>query len=197
MYGFDIEEENVSCARRNAQNNGLSNKTEFVRADSFTPFEEADRARLADITFDFIIANPPASDLTATDGFEFRRFVLNGAKSRVKPGGFIVLQALSYYGQDRVSDASDAAGDMQYLGVASSTEWVHLFDSPDAKSILEPQLEGYVRAEQRGGLPYQCHPRNPESKDSELMSAEETLAFVRGGGEPLCKWQTHLFQRDL
>jgi len=52
---------------------------------------------------DFVVANPPAS--SGDDGFSYRRQILREAREVLKPGGLILMQWLSYYGQERIEEA--------------------------------------------------------------------------------------------
>ena len=57
-------------------------------------------------------------------------------------------------------------------------------------------MQGYALHEAQGGLQYHCHPIFTDGKEEpELLSATDTVALVEEAGiDPLCRWQTHLFQ---
>eukprot|EP00466_Bigelowiella_natans_P004892 jgi/Bigna1/143262/aug1.77_g17970 len=216
MYGFDIEEENIQCSIENSRKNGLGDKALFLIADSTDPFDPKEREAFRDKRLDFVVANPPASDMATTDGFEFRsaadimaiindkkyapfRIVLRDALRHLKPGGIVALQALSYYGHDRVSSAcSDNMSGYAYEGIAASTDWVSLWNDEESESILKQQVSGYAQEEARGGERYYCHPLSVEDgHDGALMTATETVENVIAKGlVPLGKWQVHLFRRQ-
>ena len=118
-----------------------------------------------------------------------------------------MLQFLSYYGPERVELAVGEVPGLRYRGLACTTEWVPLFTG--SAHLLRDQLQSYATHEASGGLRYHCHPVWPgsgavagkgEELDSSgepaLLSATETAARAEGGGEVLCRWQTHLFQWD-
>ncbi|GAB5359395.1 hypothetical protein AAMO2058_000540200 [Amorphochlora amoebiformis] len=73
VYGFDINQENIECAKVNAVCNGLSHKTQFIAADSYSPLDPKYNNLFSTLKLDFIVSNPPASDLETSDGFDFRR----------------------------------------------------------------------------------------------------------------------------
>ena len=198
VVGIDFDAANVACARRNAAANanepsGAGAKCTFLRGDSFAPFDAPDQAALADALrangggFDFVLANPPASD--GDDGFAFRRRILREAAPLLKPGALVLLQALSYYGRGRVQAAADAASAAytadatggpamayRYLGVAASSTWVPLGSGAGGYD-QRPFLAGYVAEEARGGDGtgrYYCGPR-----------ADAGVAAGDGGEEPL------------
>jgi len=199
MYGFDIEKENIQCSIENSRKNGLEDKALFLVADSTRPFDLKEREAFRDKRLDFVIANPPASDMASTDGFEFRRIVLRDALRHLRPGGLVALQALSYYGCDRVSSAcSEDRSGYAYEGIAASSDWVPLWTDQESESVLKQQVLGYSEEEARGGERYYCHPRSAEDdRDGALMTAAETVeSVIERGLVPLGKWQVHLFRRQ-
>ena len=86
VVGLEISVVNVSVARHNAKLNGVEEKVEFMRSDSYTPFADDDRRSLESLKgrADFLIANPDASE--DDDGFGYRRTVLRGARKYLRDG---------------------------------------------------------------------------------------------------------------
>jgi len=215
VVGLDLEPSNVQAAIENAALNGLSSKTAFHVADSFDLLD----GRSLPAAVDFVIANAPASPFD--DGFSFRRKILSEAPKRLKPGGYVLLQLISYYGPERIKKAVEAVPGMNYLGLCMSSGWVPIKVARGrevgcvAGGTMLTQIQDYADEERGGGLRYHCHPRNPvavpeEAEDAEVFdppcdeprreeesySALETLSMLQDGRivEPLCRWQCHLFQ---
>jgi hypothetical protein len=192
VIGLDIVEANVACARSNASLNGVSEKVEFLVADSYSPASTSDGRRLDALRgrVGFILANPPAS--TGDDGFKYRRVVLDGARQFLVPGGVVFLNISLQYGAQRIARLVEEIAGFTHRGAIASTDWVP-FDltRPD---LLEC-LEGYAVEESRGGMNYNFKSADPAG-DKE-MSARSALAhFNETGRSPLSKWQTYLFQFD-
>jgi methylase of polypeptide subunit release factors len=187
VIGLDLSYANVAAARENAHLNGVGHKTTFAVADSYEPLEPAAGALLEPLRgrLDFVIANPPHS--ASSDGFDFRRRVIREGAEFVRPGGLILIQALSAYGPARVDEL--AATEYAYEGVVLRTDLVQL-DVGSAQ--FRHQLATYVREERRGGRPYEFFvaggPEGPRT-------AVQTLAALRAGETILGRWQVHRFRR--
>lgn len=190
VVGLDIVEANVTSARSNANLNGVSDKSEFLVSDSYSPASSADCRRLDELRgrVDFIVANPPAS--AGDDGFGYRRIVLNGARRFLVAGGVVFLNISLQYGPRRISRLVDEVSGFTHHGAIATTRWVPFdLSRPD---LLEC-LEGYVLEESRGGPEYSF--RSVDAAGDEEMSARSALASFRATGQsPLSMWQTHLFQ---
>jgi SAM-dependent methyltransferase len=189
VLGLEIIPANVAIARENAARNGVADKVAFVRADSYTPLDPAERPTLDALTgrVSFILANPPSSE--GDDGFAFRRIVLRGAPVYLAAKGVVFLNVSSQYGLQRVERLEKEVPGFAYEGLLASTEWVP-FDlgRPD----LFHCLHLYAAEERRGGLAYTF--QNPEASGGEPMSAQAALAYYeRTGRSPLSRWQTHRF----
>ena len=192
VYGLDISKENIETARINAVNNGVEAKTRFVLADSYLPFEEADRQMMQALQgkVDFILSNPPSSDWD--DGFGFRRMVLAGAKEVLKENGVVLLNASFQYGLARIKALLDSLSGFQYEGVAASTSVVP-FDL--SRADLLDCLKIYAKEEQKGGLDYTFIA--DVNEDGTYINARRALhTFEEKGISPFTKWQTHLFRRS-
>jgi len=208
VIGLDYEAQNIYTCIQNANLNGLEHKTEFYRSDSFQPLDEEEKFACSSLQghVDFVIANPPAS--SDDDGFSFRRRILNEAIPFLKPNSQILIQALSYYGPHRFTQATKAASDLwrrskdnnipmklQYEGVIKSSKWMELGSGPGGYDLKE-QLQQYCREEKRGGMRYFCGYRRglDESKSPLEMqfSALEAMNFwEKEGKTPLCQWHVH------
>ncbi len=104
VYGTDISNNAIECARENAEINQISN-TIFIAGNLFEPFKET-------ILFDIIISNPPyikTSEIDnlqpeiskweprealngGKDGLDYYRKILKLAKNYLKPNGFILFE---------------------------------------------------------------------------------------------------------
>ena len=149
VLGFDIEGANVEAANHNAELNGLGAKASFFEADSYEAVSAAGREALDAVRgqVDFVVANPPSSG-EGTDGFDFRRAVVDGARHVLKPGGQILLNVSRQYGMARVRGLAPDGGPFTYEGVVTSTPWVPFdLDRPD----LVEAINDYAAEEQRGG----------------------------------------------
>ncbi|MBT4504192.1 MAG: methyltransferase [Gemmatimonadetes bacterium] len=190
IIGLELSPADVEIARRNAAQNGVGDKLQFIHADSYTPFAASDRENLHSLRgrIDFVLANPPASD--DDDGFGFRRVILRGAGEYLLPGGRIFLNISYQYGEQRTRQLCRDAPGFSYLEPIASTDWVP-FDLR-CRDLLDC-LELYAREEERGGLPYAfAHPEDP---DGDSINAGAALQyFHQTGRSPLSKWQTHLFE---
>jgi SAM-dependent methyltransferase len=188
VVGLDISEEDVAAARGNAQANGVADKTVFLRADSFQALEPAGRHRLARLRgmADFITANPPAS--IGDDGFSFRHIVIHGALAFLRPGGVLLMQALSAYGPERFARMLQATPGFAYDGVVGSTPAIPL---ELERSGLIRQLRDYAAEERRNGLPY--HFEDPAGV---VLSATAALRrYLARRVLPRARWQVHQFVR--
>ncbi len=189
VVGLEIDETNVSIARRNARLNGVEDKVTVMRSDSYTPFAEGDRRTLDAVKgrADFLIANPDASD--DDDGFGYRRAVLRGAREYLRNGGRVFLSISYQYGQTRIKGLEEDVPGFYHEGVLARSECVP-FDL--GRSDLLNCLKVYAREESTGGLEYAfCNPLRP----SQTMNARASLAFYERTGKcPLSQWQTHLFR---
>jgi len=189
LIGLELSPANVEIARHNAAQNDIADKLQFIHADSYTPFGEADRKNLQSLRgqIDFILANPPASD--GDDGFGFRRAVMRGAGEYLLPGGRIFLNISYQYGEQRTRQLCRDAPGFSYAEPIASTEWVPFdLERPDLLDCLEL----YAQEEERGGLPYAfAHPEDPEGDPINAGAALQY--FHQTGRSPLSKWQTHLF----
>ena len=186
VVGLDIDASNVAVAEDNARRNGVADRVRFALADSFEPLAEEGRALLTPLwgSLDFILANPPASD--TNDGFDFRRRVLGEGAELLRPGGLVLVQALSAYGAPRVEAlAGDAYA---YEGVALRTELVPLDLDLDP---LRRQHATYVREERGGGLPYEFFVGDDEAP----VTAVEALGPLKAGETIRGRWQVHRFRK--
>lgn len=100
----DISEEALNVAKENARIHKVEDKIQFFRSDLFPPGEGEQ--------FHFILSNPPyiaSDDLPGLpsdirdhephlaldggrDGLDFYRRIIAKAKSRLSPGGFLILE---------------------------------------------------------------------------------------------------------
>lgn len=187
VFGLDVNPINVAAAAVNAVVNGVSTKARFAVADSFSPVDEIAAARLAEHvgSLDFVVANPPASQ--GDDGFGYRRQVLAGALSFLRPGGVVFLNVSQQYGTRRIEElaAGDAYG---FLGVLASSELVPFdLERPD---LLE-SLRDYRMEEARGGTAYEF-----PTREGRPMTATQALAHFNATGlSPLTRWQVLGFER--
>lgn len=189
IYGLEISEENVRAAVRNAAENGVSDMTAFMQADSYAPFSEDDRKMIESLRgkVDFILSNPPHSDWD--DGFGFRRIVMDSGRAFLKPGGIVLLNISFQYGPDRITSLHKAGSGFAYEGVAASTGWVP-FDlgRPDLLDCLRL----YAREEAKGGHDYAF---SEDGRDGAFVNARTALkTYEEHGTSPLSKWQTHWFR---
>lgn len=189
VVGLEIDESNVSVARRNASLNGVEGKVEFMRSDSYSPFVDGDRRTLESLKgrTDFLIANPISSD--DDDGFGYRRTVLRGAREFLRDGGRVFLSISYQYGRRRIARLERDVPGFFHEGILARSACVP-FDlgRPDLLNCLNV----YAREESRGGMGYEfCNPL----RRAQAMNARDSLAFYeRTGRSPLSQWQTHLFR---
>ena len=189
LIGLEIDKENLAAAIVNAEQNGVTDKIRFILADSYSPFEEDDRAVLSRLKgkTDFIVSNPPSSE--GDDGFSFRREVLRGAKAYLKKGGVVFLNISFQYGQQRIDRLLEEIGGFAHRGVLYSTKPVP-FDL--TRSDLYLCLIRYSKEEENGGPAYTFLPAAGESG---YLDAREAFArYRKTGASPLTRWQTHLFE---
>ncbi len=187
VVGLEIREENVRTARENARANHVAGSVRFLHADSWTPFDAGDRRALETLAghTDFVVANPPAS--RTGDGFDWRREVARGAVAYLRPGGVLLIQISSQYGQERVRSLEAEGPGLRYDGLAATTPWVPFdLDRPDLMACLEL----YAEAESGDGPGYAF--RWPDT--GEPLGAREALARHRETGRsPLSRWQVQRF----
>ena len=187
VIGLDLDETNVLAARTNAALNGVEDTVAFAVADSFEASEPEMRTVLTSLegTVDFLLANPPHS--ATNDGFDFRRRVLQEGARFLRPGGLVLVQALSAYGPHRAAALAGEAYD--YEGIAHRTDLVPLdFE----RAQIRHQMSVYVEEERRGGRPYVFH---VESDEDGPVSAREAHAANEAGTAVLARWQVHRFRR--
>ena len=189
VVGLEIDETNLSVARRNARLNGVEEKVAFMHSDSYTPSADGDRRSLESVSgrADFLIANPDASK--DDDGFGYRRAVLCGARKYLRDGGRVFLSISYQYGRRRIAGLERDVPGFFHEGILARSVCVP-FDL--GRTDLLNCLKVYAREESRGGLGYEfCNPL----RRSQAMNARDSLAFYeRTGRSPLSQWQTHLFR---
>ncbi len=189
VVGLEIDEANVSVARRNARLNGVEGKVEFMQSDSYAPFADGDRRSLDALKggADFLIANPISSD--DDDGFGYRRTVLRGAREFLRGGGRVFLSISYQYGRLRIAGLERDVPGFFHEGILARSQCVP-FDL--GRTDLLNCLKVYAREESSGGLEYEfCNP----VRRYQAMNARDSLAFYqRTGRSPLSQWQTHLFR---
>lgn len=190
VYGLEISEENINAARKNAEENGVTDKVCFMLADSYSPFSKVDRQEFDDLRgkVDFILANPPSSDWD--DGFGFRRIVLKGAKEYLTENGLVFLNISFQYGIKRVESLYRSIEGFNYTGVVASTDWVRFdLNRPDLLDCLKT----YAHEELNGGMEYTFF--DGGSNDNTYMNARTALDhFNKSKESPFTKWQTHMFK---
>jgi methylase of polypeptide subunit release factors len=187
VFGLDLDESNVLAARANAALNDVEDKVTFAVADSFEASDPETRAALASLegTADFLLANPPHS--ATNDGFDFRRRVLREGARFLRPGGVVLVQALSAYGPHRAEALAEDAYD--YEGIAHRTALVPLdFE----RAQIRHQMSVYVKEERRGGRPYLFQVGADEEGP---VSAHAAYAAHEAGTAVLARWQVHRFRR--
>ena len=187
VIGLELSRANVAAAGENAALNGVEDRVAFAASDSYEPLEAEGRALLETLRgcLDFIIANPPHS--TTNDGFDFRRRVIREGADFLKPGGLVLLQALSAYGPARVGEL--AADEYAYEGIALRTDLVPLHFG---RAQLQEQIAIYVGEEQRGGRPYEFYVGDEVGGP---VTAVEALRALHAGETILGRWQVHRFRR--
>lgn len=188
VYGLEISPPNIEAARKNAQENGVADKSRFILADSYSPYDPKEKHEFNRLRgrVNFIVANPPSSDWD--DGFGYRRIVMKGAKDYLIKDGIVLLNISFQYGIKRM-ESLYKDGDYSYMGIGASTDWVQ-FDMN--RTDLLDCLKVYVQEEQKGGLEYIF--KGSES-DQTLINATAALDdYYKNGTSPLTKWQTHIFK---
>ena len=171
-------------AIRNVEHAGASRTIDVYEADSFAAVTDQGRQALEERrgTFDFLVANPPASD--GDDGLGWRRSVLRGAAEHLRPGAPILLQVSAQYSRERIEHLAAEAGHT-YVGLLESSDWSPFeLDRDD----LWRCLTDYVAEEQRGGLRYAF------GKDGRQSAVEALHQYRRTGEFPLTQWQVHHFE---
>ncbi|MEL6743844.1 MAG: peptide chain release factor N(5)-glutamine methyltransferase [Pseudomonadota bacterium] len=116
----DLSTDALGMARANAEQNGLAERCRFLQGSWFAPLEE---------TYDFIVSNPPyiASKMVdgldssvkdhdprlaldgGMDGLDAYRVLVCGARTYLKPHGFLALE-IGYDQADPVRALAQAAG---------------------------------------------------------------------------------------
>ncbi len=189
VIGLDRSVADVRAARGNADRNGVAGKVRFHVADGYRPAEPGAREEVDSLRgrLDFVVANPPAS--RGDDGFANRYAVLRGAMERLRPGGVVIVQALSAYGPERFRRLTAAVAGAEYEGLVGSTNAVPL--DLDGRAGIVRQLRDYVAEEARGGLRYHL-----EDEAGRRVTATESLRrFEEEGIVPRGRWQAHRFRR--
>jgi 23S rRNA (cytosine1962-C5)-methyltransferase len=97
VVGVDRSEGALVWAEKSAELNGVKDKVEFRRAEAFA---EMERLASAGVTFDVVIADPPAfvkskKDLSA--GARGYRKMTKMASRLVAPGGFLLVASCSHH----------------------------------------------------------------------------------------------------
>lgn len=187
VIGLELSRENVAAATENAVLNGVDGRVTIIAADSYVPTEPEGRALLEPLRgrLDFIMANPTHS--MTNDGFDFRRRVIREGAEFLKPGGLVLLQALSAYGPVRVGEL--AADEYAYEGIALRTDLVPL---DFGRAQLHEQIAIYVGEEQRGGRPYEFFVEDSAGGPVTAVGARDAL----GAGETILgRWQVHRFRK--
>ena len=187
VIGMDLSRENVTAARENAVLNGVEDRVAFAVADSYESLEAEGRALLGSLRgrLDFIVANPPAS--ATNDGFDFRRRVFREGVEFLRPGGLVLVQALSAYGAGRVEDL--AASEYAYEGITLRTALIPL---DFGRAQMRDQLATYVREERRGGRAYEFYAGDATPAP---LTAVETVGALQAGETIRGRWQVHRFRR--
>ncbi|MDP4268470.1 MAG: class I SAM-dependent methyltransferase [Bacteroidota bacterium] len=191
VYGLEISEDNIKISKKNAEENGVSQKVQFILSDSYTPFKIEDREELDKLRkkVNFILSNPPSSDWD--DGFGFRRIVLEGAKEYLSDNGIVFLNISFQYGKKRVESLCENIDGFTYMGLAASTEWVQFdLNRPDLLDCLKV----YSQEEMNGGIEYSFF---NDSSDSYINAQSALNYFHKSGKSPLTKWQTHMFKYNI
>jgi hypothetical protein len=189
IFGLDISHCNVEAARNNARLNDVTDRVTFIESNSYVPVGEVDVRLLKNLRgqTNFILANPPSSD--GDDGFAFRRVVLDGARSLLVQNGMVLLNISFQYGVGRVARLCQEITGFQHLGILASTEWVPFdLQRPDLRRCLED----YCEEESRGGLTYSFG--DPDRPGRTLDAHQARELHLQSGGNPLTRWQTHLFR---
>ena len=190
VYGLEISEKNIAVAVKNAEENEVNNKVQFILADSYSPINEHDKQTIQDLRgkVDFILSNPPSSDWD--DGFGYRRIVVDGAKAFLKENGLLLMNISLQYGMDRINALLKNYDGFLYRGVAASTDIVP-FDL--SRQDLLDCLKIYSNEEINGGISYTFI--KDKSDAQHFIDARSALDnFEKYGISPFIKWQTHLFQ---
>jgi release factor glutamine methyltransferase len=119
LVASDVSEAALRVARRNAARHGVGGRVDFVAADLLDAFAEEEFA-------DFVLSNPPYVSeeempslqrevrdweprlaLTdSNDGLSLYRSLLNGAPSRLKPGGHLICE-MGYTQSEKISGMID------------------------------------------------------------------------------------------
>lgn len=177
VAAIDIVEENVRIANENAVRNGVADKVTAMVGNSFAPL--ADEA-----SYDFVVANPPASE--GDDGFSFRREVVPGAGRYLRPGGLLFLSISSQYGRARTAELS-RIGSMRYAELLATSPPVP-FDL--TRADLLDNVVAYAATEERGEPAYEFI----AADGTPTESATTALARWRESRvSPRTRWQVHLF----
>lgn len=191
VIGLDRSGGDVRVARENAHRNGVGESTAFHVSDSYRPVDPEARREVESLRgrLDFVIANPPAS--RGDDGFTNRHVVVSGAMERLRPGGVVILQALSAYGPERFRRLAAAVPQAEYGGIVGTTRAVPL--AMEGPGGIGGQLIDYAAEEARGGPRYHL-----EDEAGRSVTATESLRRLETTGTlPWGRWQAHRFlKRD-
>ena len=122
IVAIECSPDAVETARRNLEQEGVSDRVQVVCADLFTPVEESDGPILEALAgaVDFLVANPPASD--EGDGLEWRRRLLGGARRLLRPGAVVLLQVADHYGEKRIRGLEDVGG-YRFVETVERSPW--------------------------------------------------------------------------
>ncbi|HUN24433.1 MAG TPA: methyltransferase [Anaerolineales bacterium] len=191
VIGLDIAEQNIASAQKNARQNAVASKVQFILADSFQAVQATDQEILQSWhgKANFLLTNPPASD--GDDGFGFRRKVLREAVPFLKAGGQVWLNVSAQYGVERITRLTTEVTGYRYAGMLCSSNW-QAFDlhRPDLLACLQT----YVAEELRGGMPYQFQPGGSQRPQLPINAQTAYAEYLQSGISPLSQWQTHLFE---
>jgi 23S rRNA (cytosine1962-C5)-methyltransferase len=111
VMGVDDSEKAITLARRNAEMNGVGERTTFIKEDVFS-FLDKELSR-KDKQYDFVIADPPAFVKSASrlkEAVRAYRELNEKCLRLVRPGGMLVTSSCSYHlGREMFLDTLRAA----------------------------------------------------------------------------------------
>jgi len=190
VIGLDNNAASIVAAKENAAANAVSSKTRFLYADSFSPFDEADRSTLEEFRgkASFVLAYPPTS--AGDDGFEWRRSVMRSAREFLAPRGVLVLNASYQYGPERLDQLTAEMPEYRAAGVLASSD---LFPFDLKKPEMLQTLVQYAHIESSGGMRYTFP--NPKELTGDPVTATQALERFESRGEiPYTMWMYLLFR---
>jgi release factor glutamine methyltransferase len=117
VYSLDISDKALSIGKKNAINNGVEEKIDFIKSDVFSGIKDKD------LILDIIVSNPPyirKADISTLhtqvkdyepyialeggeDGLDFYRTITKESVNYLKPGGILAFEV----GHDQANDVSD------------------------------------------------------------------------------------------